>query len=279
MTDQRVSGPRRADADRVRRSTLPALAALAIGALVMLGPLFYSTDPLSQHLSDALQPPSWHTPLGFDQYGRDVLARVLAGTRRSVFAALVVTTLGFALGVTVGAAIAAAPRRVRRALSALIDIGLGVPSVVIGIVIIGVLGPGLQNTVVALSALGWCWYARLAQEHAGDLLAGRVATGARVAGIPLWRILGGHVIPHVARRLVVVACQDIGYVILMIAGLSYLGLGDQEPLPELGQMLHGAQDYVLDAPWLIFGPVLAIVLVVLPFVAIGERMHARVLRS
>lgn len=262
-----------------RRRPLGLLALLALLAGVALAPRLDSTDPLAQRLSDALQPPSWQHPLGTDPYGRDELARVLAGTQRSVLAALVVVVIGFSVGILMGTLTAAAPRPLRRLLTGVVDVGLGVPSVVVGIVIIGVLGPGIRNTVVALSLLGWCWYARLAQEHAADLLAGRVVAAARVAGVPIWRNLLGHVVPHVGRRLTVVACQDIGYVILVIAGLSYLGLGDQEPKPELGQMLNIAQDYVLDAPWLVLGPVLAIVLVVLPFMVVGERVHARVLRS
>ncbi|HVN59766.1 MAG TPA: ABC transporter permease subunit, partial [Gaiellaceae bacterium] len=100
----------------------------------------------------------------------------------------------------------------------------------------------------------------------------------RVSGVPAWRCVSGHVIPHVFRRLLVVACLDVGWVVLAIAGLGYLGLGAQPPAPELGQMISDGQGYVLQAPWMILAPAGALMLVVLPFVAAGERVHGRVLR-
>jgi peptide/nickel transport system permease protein len=136
-----------------------------------------------------------------------------------------------------------------------------------------------MNITIALCVFGWCWYARLAQEQAQDILDGEVVAVARVAGVSGWHQVSGHVLPHVARRLLVVACLDVGYVILMMSALGYLGLGAQEPQPELGQMLRDGQTFVLDAPWLIIAPVLAIVLVVLPFSAAGERVQSRLARS
>lgn len=261
-----------------RRPLSPVLIVAIVVAIVVLAPVVFRGDPLDQHLTEALRGPSSRALLGTDQYGRDVLARVIAGSRLSLFASLAVVGFTMIVGLVVGALAAALPGIAGRAVSVVIDIALGVPRIVVAIAVIGALGPSTRSIVIALAVLGWCWNARLAEEHARELLAGRVVVVARVSGVPTWRCVTGHVLPHVARRLVVVACLDVGWVILAIAGLGYLGLGAQQPAPELGQILRGGQDYVLDAPWIILAPVAAMLVMVLPFVAAGERVHARVLR-
>ncbi len=260
----------------LRRPVSPVLIVVVVLAVVTLAPAVAGGDPLNQQLTDALQGPSSHFWLGTDEYGRDVLARVIAGTRISLYAALAVVAIALAVGIVIGSLAAAVPGG--RAISGLIDFVLGVPGVVVAIAVVGALGPGTRNIVVAFAATGWSWYARLAEEQARQLLAGRVVAVARVSGVPPWRSVTGHVIPHVFRRLLVVACLDVGWVVLAIAGLGYLGLGAQPPAPELGQMMLDGQGYVLQAPWMILAPAGALMLVVLPFVAAGERVHARVLR-
>ena len=126
--------------------------------------------------------------------------------------------------------------------------------IVVAIAVVGALGPGTRNIVVAFALTGWSWYARLAEEQARQLLADRVVAVARVAGVPAWRCVTGHVIPHAFRRLLVVACLDVGWIVVAIAGLGYLGLGAQPPAPELGQMMLDGQDFVLQAPWMILAP-------------------------
>lgn len=261
-----------------RRPVPPLLIVVAVLAVTMLAPAVYHGDPLTQRLPDALRGPSRSAWLGTDEFGRDLLARVLEGTRRSLLASLTVVAIALVVGLLLGALAAAVRGIGGRAISGLIDVTLGVPGVVMAIAVVGALGPGTRSIVIALASLGWSWYARLSEEHARELLAGPVVAAARVAGVPPGRCVTGHVIPHLARRLLVVACLDVGYVVLAIAGLGYLGLGAQAPEPELGLILRSAQDYVLDAPWLVLAPVGAVLAMVLPFVAAGERVHARVLR-
>jgi peptide/nickel transport system permease protein len=261
-----------------RRPVSPVLIVVLVLLVVTLAPAVAGGDPLNQQLTEALQGPSSHFWLGTDEYGRDVLARVIAGTRTSLYTSLAVVAITLAVGIVVGslAAVVAAPGGL--AISGLINFALGVPGIVIAIAVVGALGPGTRNIVIAFTATGWSWYARLSEEQARQLLAGRVVAVAQVSGVPAWRCVTGHVIPHVFRRLLVVACLDVGWVVLAIAGLGYLGLGAQPPAPELGQMLLDGQNYVQDAPWMILAPAGALVLVVLPFVVAGERVHARVLR-
>lgn len=259
-----------------RGSVSPVFMVAIVLLIVTLAPEVAGDDPLTQHLTNGLQGPSGHSWLGTDEYGRDILARVIAGTRTSLYASLTIVVIALVAGLLIGSLAAAAPGG--RVVSALIDFVLGVPGVIAAIAVIGALGPGTRNIVIALASLSWSWYARLAEEQARQLLAGRVVAVARVAGVPTWRCVTGHVIPHLVRRLLVVACLNVGWNVLAIAGLGYLGLGAQPPAPELGQMMREGQDYVLVAPWMILAPVGALVLVILPFVAAGEQVHARVLR-
>jgi peptide/nickel transport system permease protein len=261
-----------------RRPVPPLLIVVGIVLVVTAAPAVGGGDALNQHLTAALQGPSPHFWLGTDEYGRDVLARVIAGTRTSLYASLAVVAISLGVGLVVGSLAAAVRGLGGRAISSLIDFVLGVPGVIAAIAVVGALGPGTRNIVIAFAALGWSWYARLAEEQARQLLAGRVVAVARISGVPAWQCVTGHVIPHVCRRLLVVACLDVGWVVVAIAGLGYLGLGAQPPAPELGQMMRDGQNYVLLAPWMILAPAGALMLVVLPFVAAGERVHARVLR-
>jgi ABC-type dipeptide/oligopeptide/nickel transport system permease subunit len=266
-------GPRRLWS---RRPAAPVLVVLIMLLTVTLAPELSSGDPLTQQLTKGLQGPSAHFWLGTDQYGRDELSRVIAGTRTSLYASLTIVVISMAVGLLMGSLAAAAPGG--WVVSRVIDFVLGVPGIVVAIAVVGALGPGTRNIIIALASLSWSWYARLAEEHARQLLAGRVVAVARVSGVPTWRCVADHVIPHVARRLLVVACLGVGWNVMAIAGLGYLGLGAQPPAPELGQMMREGQDYVLDAPWMILVPAGALLLVILPFVAAGEEVHARVLR-
>jgi peptide/nickel transport system permease protein len=262
----------------LRRPLSPVAIVVAVVAAVTLAPVVATGDPLNQSLTEALRGPSSHFWLGSDEYGRDVLARTIVGTRTSLYASLAVVGIALAAGIVVGSLAAALPSFAGRAISSVTDFVLGVPGVVAAIAVVGALGPGTRNIVVAFTVTGWSWYARLAEEHARALLSGRVVVAARVSGVPAWRCVTGHVVPHVLRRLLVMACLDVGWIVVAIAGLGYLGLGAQPPAPELGQMMLDGQGYVLQAPWMILVPAGALMLVVLPFVAAGERVHARVLR-
>ena len=260
----------------LRRPLSPVLVVAVVLLTVTLAPEVGGADPLSQHLKAALEGPSAHSWLGTDEFGRDVLARVIAGTRTSLYASLTVVVIAMTAGLLMGSLAASAPGG--RAVSGLIDFVLGVTGIIVAIAVICALGPGTSNIVIAFALVSWAWYARLAEEQARQLLAGRVVAVARVAGVPTWRCVTGHVLPHLVRRLLVVACLDVGWIVLAVAGLSYLGLGAQPPAPELGQIMRDGQDYFLEAPWMIVAPAAALLLVILPFVAAGERVHAGVLR-
>lgn len=258
---------------RIRALPAPALVLIAVLVAVTIAPVLMPGDPLDQNLHEALRGPGGGHLLGTDDYGRDVLLRLLAGTRTVVFAAIVVVAVSWTVGLVVGTAAGIGPRWVAGPLSGVISLVLGIPGIIVAIAIIGALGPGVRNTVFALCLVGWAGYGRLAEQHAAQLRVGRFVRAARVAGAGTPRVLRDHVLPHVARGLVVVACLDVGYVVLAMAALGFMGLGAQQPDPDLGLMLRSGQDFVLDAPWLLLAPSAMVLLVVLPFVASGERAY------
>lgn len=242
-----------------RRSGL-VLSGLVL-AFIWLGPLFWTTSPTDQNLMAILQPPSLAHPFGTDQYGRDMLARLMDGGRVSVLAALVIVAGSLAIGILLGV-LAAGRSWLAHGLTQLVDTILALPSMIIALAIVGALGAGMSNLILAFIAVGWPWYARLVRGIAAERLTGTDILAARLAGVSRFSILVGHVLPHLVRRLATAAGLDLGYMLGALAGFSYLGLGAQAPAAEWGMMLRDAQMFFTVAPWLLVSPCVAIGLVV-----------------
>lgn len=233
----------------------------AVLIFIWLGPLFWTASPTDQNLMAIVQPPSFANPLGTDQYGRDMLARLMDGGQASVLSALVIVAGSLAIGIPVGV-LSAGRSWLAQGLTQLVDMTLALPSMIIALAIVGALGAGMANLIVAFIAVGWPWYARLVRGIAVERLTGADILAARLAGVPRIAILVGHVLPHLVRRLATAAGLDLGYTLGALAGFSYLGLGAQAPAAEWGMMLRDAQMFFTVAPWLLAGPCVAIGLVV-----------------
>lgn len=240
---------------------------IGIGLIVVLvlavaaGPLVWTLSPTDQNLMAIVRPPSLAHPLGSDQYGRDMLARLLWGGQVSLLTAVLILAGSLLIGTTIGLA-ASGDNLFARSVTRTIDILLSLPSLIIALVIVGALGIGLGNLVIAFVAVGWPWYARLARGIARERLTAPDILAARLAGVGSRRIFAGHVVPHLMLRLATAAALDLGYTLGALAGFSYLGLGAQAPAAEWGAMLKDAQAFATAAPWLLVGPCAAIALVV-----------------
>ena len=230
-----------------------------LALLAVLGPLF-TVDPNATHYADELAPPSTQHWLGTDHAGRDLLARTVAGARSSLSAALLVTTIAILVGLTLGTLAGALGGLVDTVLTRLIDMLLGLPSLVLTLAVVGLLGPGFWNLVLAMSATSWAGLARLARSvthgsaRRGDVLA------ARMAGIGAARSICGHVLPAAANQVLIAATVGLGEIILALGGLSFLGLGAQPPTAEWGNMLSTARNTFAYAPWQLIGPGVGLVL-------------------
>lgn len=257
-----------------RRSRLARLGWLERGALAMLllvtlvalaAPLLAPSDPIAPS-SLPLQPPgTGGALLGTDELGRDVLSRVLHGIRTSWLATLVAVGLAVAIGGTVGLVAGMRGGWVDNVLMRVTDIGLALPGPMLAIAVIVALGPSLRNTLIAVVAVWWPWYARLVRGEARALVVRPHVEAARVAGVKGPALALRHVVPGVLPAVLVTASVDLGGLVLALAGLSFIGLGAPPPAPELGAMASQGLSYLFGQAWICLAP--AVALFVLAFSA------------
>lgn len=260
-----------------RPSTAVLTGAIILGLVVLalaFGPLIYRQPPNDQNLRQPLASPSWEHPLGTDQYGRDVLARVLHGGRRSLSTAAAIVAATLVLGFIVGW-VSAGQNLVGRLVTRAVDTVLALPSTIIALSVVGALGIGMRNLFVAFVIVGWPFYARVVRGLALERMKGLDIAAATAHGVPGRKIFTGHVAPHALRTLGVVAGLDLGYTLAALSGFSYLGLGAQAPAAEWGAMLKDAQVFVTVAPFFLIGPAAGIGLTVLGTTLLTEHAHNR----
>ncbi|GAA1850085.1 ABC transporter permease [Pseudonocardia ailaonensis] len=252
------------------RVALGMIALLALAAVV--GPWFLP-DPDLPDYGDQLAAPSVEHWLGTDQSGRDLLARTLAGARSSLGAAVLVTALAAMVGLVVGTLAGALGGIVDTVLTRLTDIMLGLPSLVLTLAVVGVLGPGYLNLVLAMAATGWAGTARLARAISRGAGTRPDVVAARMAGVGPVRVVLGHVVPGVAAQVAVAATLALGEAVLTLGGLSFLGLGAQPPTAEWGTMLATGRETFAYAPWQLIGPGLGLVLSVAAATLLGDALR------
>lgn len=271
-----ASGTRMRAAGRV---VLLGLAGLLL-AIVALGPTLYTVDPLKQSLSARLVPP-WTEklgvfyPLGTDAHGRDILARTLAGMRISLLIGIFSVLSGASLGITLGLAAGHFRGRVDRLVTLLIDAQMSVPFFLLALVMSAVIGPGIRNTIFALAVTSWIVYARVARAESLVLREAEYVQAARSLGSSHLRIMFRHLLPNVSNTLIVIATLEIGRMMLTEAALSFLGVGVPPPQASLGRMVAQGQPYVFNAWWFSTVPGLAILVMVLLVVFLGEMLRTR----
>lgn len=264
---------------RVRRRQMGRMGYVALAMLALIvctavvGQSLWAHDPLAQDASARLQDPSPAHPLGTDNFGRDILARLVAGARWSLTGAAVVCCGTSIVGFVIGAIAASGSRMGDNVIGRAIEALLAMPSLVMALALSAVLGPSFTNLLVALVVTGWPGYARLyrslvLKERGQQYVDGAVAVGAgRV------RIVARHILPNVVGPAAVLATADFGKVILGLASLSFLGLGMQPPIPEWGVMINEARAYFQTRPWQMAAPGLCIVLTVLTINLIGDAVR------
>lgn len=256
----------------------PSIAVCAVAALLLLllaGPWLAPYDPNLVALGDRLQGPSLMHWLGTDQLGRDVFSRILTGGQTTVGLSALALLLAVAVGVPVGLLAGYRGGRVDWVLMRVVDAFMALPEYVVAMIIAGILGPGFWNLLVAILIVKWVGYARLTrsvvlQEKAKDYL-----TVSTISGATVWSVLRRHMLPHISGPVLALATLGIGKVILLVASLSYLGLGVQPPSPEWGAMLNEAQSYFVQAPYLMVAPGMAVFLVVMAGNWLGEQLQKR----
>ena len=266
-----------ADVARRFRRAPGALAGAAVVALIVLlalaAPLVAAQDPLAQNVAQGAQPPSAAHWFGSDKLGRDVFARILYGARISIRIGFVAVGLAITAGTLIGLVAGYAGKRTESVLMGAMDVMLAFPSIILAIGITTVLGPSINNLMLAVGIVYVPQYARLARSSVLAVKEHEYVEAARALGAGAPAILGRHVLPNILAPLLVQATLGIATAELEAAGLSYLGLGARPPAPEWGAMLNDARDYWLSAPWALIFPGASITALVLGFNLLGDGLR------
>ena len=246
---------------------------LVLIAVAVIAPYFAPYDPYTSSMQNSLLPPSSEHLFGTDKLGRDSFTRILYGMRSSIAMALGIVFIMSVFGTLVGIVAGFTGGKVDTLLMRFTDMVLAFPGIVLAIAIAGMLGGSIANTILALSAVGWTRYARLARSLTlklaqQDFLAAAVTNGTRTSMI-IWR----HIVPNLLPTIILTAATDIGAMMMEIAGLSFLGFGAQAPTPEWGLMLNEGRQFIQTAPWLMAYPGIAIFVVVAVFNLWGDSLR------
>ena len=280
QTTTDTGGPWRGEAAallwRLLRNPLTAAGMAVIALLVVLAalaPWLAPHDPLAQSLGRALQPPGAAHWFGTDEFGRDVFSRLLHCTRITLFIVALVTVVVGPLGMAVGVVAGWFGGAVDAVLMRLTDIVLSFPGLVLALAFVAALGPGLDHAVLAIALTAWPPIARLARAEALTLRQADFIVAAQLQGASHARILLLHLAPLCLPSVLVRLTMNMASVVLTAAGLGFLGLGAQPPLPEWGAMISEGRRYMLDSWWLVAAPGAAILAVSMAFNLLGDGLN------
>jgi dipeptide transport system permease protein len=260
-----------------------AVIGLALVLLIVLLAIFadvIAPYPPNEQFRDAVKAPpiwadggSWRFILGTDGLGRDMLSRLIHGARVSLFIGLSVMSVSFVLGVVIGLTAAFSRDAVDVLITRLMDLIMAVPSLVLAILIVAVLGPSLTNTIVAVTIVYLPRYVRLVRASALAELGKEYVLAAQVAGVGRLRLMFSTVLPNCLAPLIVQAALGVSDAILEAAALGFLGLGAQPPISEWGTMLADAREFIRSNPWLVTLPGLAILVTVVSINLAGDGLR------
>ena len=260
----------------LRNNKLALFGVLILFLLVFIAifaPFIAPHDPVDQELKKRLSPPSSEYPLGTDHLGRCILSRLLYGARISLPIAMMVVGITFAIGATIGAISGYLGGIADEIIMRIVDVFLTFPGLILALGIIAALGPGLFNAMIALVIVGWAGYTRIVRGSVLAVKEKEFVEGARGLGASDSYILVRHILPNVIAPVIPMAMLGMGYVILAVAGLSFLGLGAQPPTPEWGAMLNDGRVFMRSAPQLMIFPGLAIMITILAFNFLGDGLR------
>lgn len=246
---------------------------LLLIAVAIFAPQLTEVSPAAQNLRARLQPPSLEHPFGTDEFGRSMLSRVIYGTRISLLTGLAPVALSLVLGTFIGLVAGFFGGRLDGVLMRLMDVLLAFPSLLLALAVVGALGPGLTNAILAIAIVNIPQYARLVRSVVLGTREEDFVQAARSLGAASPRIILRHVFPSTIGALTVQATLGIGFAILAMSGLSFLGLGVQPPTADWGEMLARGRRFLPDATWLLIFPGAAISLTVLGFNLLGDGLR------
>jgi len=264
---------------RRRTALFGILVVLGVLLAAAFAPLVAPFDPLEQDIGQRLREPGWQDtqghvhPLGTDHLGRDILSRIVFGSRIALVVGLAAVVISGLLGMVIGLLAGYFGGRVDDFLMRLADIQLAFPFILLAIAVIGVLGPSLRNIIIVIGVSSWVVYARVVRGEVLSIREREYVQAAIALGSQHWRVLRHHVLPNTLTPWLVVATLDMARVIVIESALSFLGLGVQPPTPTWGGMLADGRVYLSTAWWLATFPGLAILITVLGINLFGDGLR------
>jgi peptide/nickel transport system permease protein len=262
---------------RIRRNPLAMAGLIIVGTLLLVAafaPLISPHNPLVQDLSRRLLPPG--TPgnlLGTDDFGRDILSRIIYGARITLYIIALVAVTAPILGLLIGTVAGYFGGWIDAALMRLTDIFLAFPRLILALALVAVLGPGIENAVLAIALTAWPPYARVARAETLTVRSSDYIAAIRLQGASAPRIIAGHVVPMCLPSVIIRVTLDMAGVILIAAGLGFLGLGVLPPAPEWGLMISSGRKFLFEQWWVATMPGLAILIVSLGFNLLGDGLR------
>ncbi len=248
---------------------------MALIGIAVFANLLAPYDPLlgGNLRTERLLPPSWAHPFGTDDLARDILSRVIHGTRLTLMVVILVAVIATPIGLIVGTTAGYFGGWVDVVLMRITDIFLAFPRLILALAFVSALGPGIENAIIAIAITSWPPYARLARAETLTIRETDFINAIRLQGASSARILWGHVTPLCLSSVIVRVTLDMAGIILTAAGLGFLGLGAQPPQPEWGAMIAGGRRFIIDYWWVATMPGLAIFVVSLGFNLLGDGLR------
>ena len=256
-----------------KQFTLFFILALVIVGIAVFAPWIAPKDPLDAVMTDSLKAPCADYPLGADKLGRDLLSRVIYGTRTSLVSTLILVVTIFVVGTVLGVVAGYFGGWIDQVIMRIADMMLAFPGLVLALAVAGIMGASIKNAIIAIVVVSWTKYARLARSlvlkiRDRDYVAAAIVTGSKTPYMLL-----RYMLPNALPTLIITAATDVGSMMLELASMSFLGFGAKPPAPEWGYMLNEGRACMQTAPWLMIFPGLAIFVVVVVFNMLGDSVR------
>lgn len=241
--------------------------------VALIAPFFLPYAPDTIDLDNRLAPISTEHFLGTDHLGRDIFTRLIFGARISLFSVGVILVCVMFLGISIGGIAGFFGGKIDKIIMRICDLFLSLPTIVLSLFLVGILGAGLENVMLAIALTHWAWYARIIRSIVLGLKHREFVLLSQVYGASNWQIFKRNMLTPISTQCFVLSTMDIGHIMLHIAGLSFLGLGVQPPQAEWGIMLSDSKDYIFSNPELLLYPGLALFIAVALFNMLGDSLR------
>lgn len=254
-------------------SVVGGVIVLLLILTAILAPWIAPYSPIGQYLESRLLPPSWEHWMGTDALGRDIFSRVIWGAQITLTIVLLVAVIAAPLGLLIGAVAGYFGGWADRILMGITDVFLSMPKLILALAFVAALGPGIENAVIAIAITAWPAYARIARAETLTFRNSEFISAVELQGASPIRVITRHILPLCTSSMIIRVTLDMAGIILTAAGLGFLGLGAQPPLPEWGAMISRGRTFILDQWWVATMPGFAIIIVSLGFCLLGDGLR------